>query len=803
MSANDLTLQEKCRLVGGASSWRTHPIQPVGIPSIVMSDGPNGVRGESTGATRTPGVVVPCGIALGATWDPKLVGEIGSLLGVEARRKGAQVLLAPTVNLHRTPIGGRVFESYSEDPELTARLAVAFVRGVQSHDVAVAVKHFVANDSEVDRFTVDSRVPLRALRELYLRPFEAVVREASAWGVMTAYNKLEGEHCAGNRQLLTSILRDEWGFDGVVVSDWFGSHDTVASANGGLSIAMPGPHTIYGDKLVDAVKNGLVAESAVDALVEDILRLIARTHAADRPDDFVEQSVDDLRERDLCRRAVTDGIVLLRNQDAMLPLSPAARVAIIGPNAAMTRIMGGGSASLEPLPYRSILRALEDSLDTPPVFEPGVRIDRLLPPLRSSVLRTPDSEPGLLVEYFNGFDTEAPVIASDVARSTMVRLFGSTPPNVDASAFTVVARGSFIPEVDGPHEFSAVITGGGRVSVGATTVLDDPDRTLPRSTLFFGNASEEHSATIDCVGGEPVPIEISSTGRAGFCGIRLGARALDPPDLMDRAVVAARDADVAVVVVGTNDEWETEGEDRSSIGLPGEQDELIRRVAAANPNTVVIVNAGSPVAMPWADDVAAIVLAYFGGIETGPGLTDVLLGVADPGGRLPTTYPRRLEDTPAWASYAPVDGVQTYREGMQMGYRGFEALGVEPLFPFGHGLSYGTSNWGPATLSSDSIAEGEPVTVSLTIENTGDRAVTEVVQVYIAARGDTPMKLSAFQKLSVEPGDSAAVTMVVRADAFRRWDETASKWVVDPGDCELLVARSAIDVADRLRVTVK
>ena len=805
----DFTLDEKCRLLGGASTWRTHAIERLGIPAVRMSDGPNGVRGEAVGATRTPGVCIPVGIALGATWNPALVGRLGSLLGEEATRKGVHVLLAPTVNLHRTPIGGRVFECFSEDPELTARLAVEFVLGVQSHHVAVTVKHFVANDTELDRFTVDARVPQVALRELYLRPFEAAVREAGAWGVMSAYNKIEGEFCAENRRLLGDVLRREWGFDGFVVSDWFGSHDSVASARAGLSIAMPGPQTIYGDRLAEAVVRGQLGEAEIDPLVDDVLRLIERTRAGELAADRPERTIDDPNERALCRLAVTEGLVLLRNERTVLPLSPSTRVAIVGPNADVTRIMGGGSSSLEPLPHRSILEALRDRLDHPPSFSPGVRIDKMLPPLSSGGLRTPDGRSGLLVEYRNGAALSAgasdAVVAVDVATSSMLRLFGSTPPGVDPSDFIVTLRGSFVPDTDGAHELSAVITGAGTVRVGDATVLDDPTRALPRSQLFFGNGSEEQTATIDCRAGVAVPIEMACTGRGGFLGVRLGVRASDPPNLIERAVVAAADADVAVVVVGTNDEWETEGEDRTTISLPGHQDELIRRVAAANRDTVVVVNAGSPVAMPWVDDVAAVLIAYFGGQETGPGVTAVLVGDSDPGGRLPITYPRRLEDTPAWPNYAPVDGVQTYGEGLFVGYRGFDASGTEPLFPFGHGLSYGRSEWFDAAVSRSSIRAGDGVTVSLAVVATGDRDATEVVQVYltrpVTGVDRPPKELVAWSKVVVPAGVSKTVDVEVPAQAFRRWTDDAG-WVIDAGDYELLVAASASDVRFRVPLVV-
>ncbi len=808
--AADLTLDEKATLLGGASTWRTHPVERVGIPALKMSDGPNGVRGDGLGARRTPGVVIPVGIALGATWDPDLVGELGDLLGREAVRKGAHVLLAPTVNLQRTPVGGRVFECMSEDPELTARLAVPYVRGVQQHGVAVTVKHFVVNDTEVDRMTVDVDIDGQTLRELYLRPFEAAVLEADAWGIMSAYNKLHGQHCAENRHLLTQILRDEWGFDGFVVSDWFGSHDTAAAVDAGLTVPMPGPKTIYGARLVEAVERGDVDEADLDRLVDDVLRLIDRVDARALSSERPEQSVDVPAERALTRRAAIAGMVLARNENGVLPIAPSATVALIGPNAGGTRIMGGGSASLQSFASESILDAMSTRVDGL-VHEVGTRIDRMPPPMGERTLRTPAGEPGLAVDYRNGHDFSSPVVVSDVTPSSMLRFFGSTPAGVDPNAFNVTATGSFVPEMDGPHLFSAVLTGAGTVTIGDTRVFDDPGRDLPRGPLFFGMGSEEQTAVIECRAGEPVDVAVTITGMGGFAGIRVGVRPPDPDDLIERAAEAARSADVAVVVVGTNDEWETEGEDRSTIALPGEQDELVRQVAAANPNTVVVVNAGSPVSMPWIDDVAGVVIAYFGGQEMGPGVADVLLGEADPGGRLPITYPKRLEDTPAWPHYAPVDGVQSYGEGLLMGYRGFDRTGVEPLFAFGHGLSYGQATWGEASvstaeISASELAGGAHIDIAVPISAPGDRAATVVVQGYAAPLDPrfeaAPKTLACFTKAVIEPGSSQDVTLTFAADAFRHWDADVGSWAIDTGTYELVIAASAADVRQTVQVKI-
>ena len=608
-----LTLDDKCELVAGRTNWRTHAFPEAGVPQLKMSDGPNGVRGEGHGGSGTPGVVVPAGITLGATWDPDLVGEIGSLIGTEALRKGAHVVLGPTVNLHRTPVGGRTFECYSEDPELTGALAAAYVRGVQSHDVAVTIKHFVANDTEIERMSVDVDVDERTLRELYLRPFERTVKDAQAWGMMSSYNKVAGEYAAHNRRLLTDILRDEWGFDGFVVSDWYGVHEAAPAANAGLDLEMPGPVRVYGRKLEAAIERGEVDEARVDWLVRNLLVLANRVRADERSCDVAEQSVDDPAERALTRRAAAAGTVLLRNEpivnregppSPVLPIDTAAvrRIAVVGPNAEIDRSMGGGSASLTPFAHRTLLTALTERLgpgtttDAEIVFEPGVRIDRLTPVVRKGQLVGPDGGRGVRVSYVNGSNWTGDVVLEQPSPSTLVRFFGSVPEGVDPRKFSARIEGSFVPEVDGEHTIGVVTTGPMAMAVdtgaGLEELLADREMQWPRSKEFFGHGSVEMTATIHCTAGQPVPLDIgwATASGFGFAAIRVGIRPPEPADLLERAVAAAADADVAVVMVGTNDECETEGHDRTTMDLPGRQNEHVRRVVAPNPNTARTVS---------------------------------------------------------------------------------------------------------------------------------------------------------------------------------------------------------------------
>ena len=801
---DEMTVDDACTLLGGASVWRTHPIDRLGMPEIKMTDGPNGARGQFSGDERTAAVVTPAGVCLAASFDPSLVRRIGDLLGRETRRRSAHVLLAPSVNLHRTPVGGRTFEYFSEDPELTARLAAAFVEGVQSNGVAVTVKHMVCNDTEVERLTVDVRIDERVLRELYLRPFEVAVTEAGAWGIMTAYNRLNGEFCAANHRLLQEVLRDEWGFDGFVVSDWYGAHDGVASALAGLDLEMPGPARIYGARLREAVEAGQVPADRVLELAGHLRTLAERTGAAEHPADDPERSELHDDEVALCRDAAAAGTVLLRNVDGALPLDGVRTLAVVGPGAVRTRTMGGGSASLRALRERSIADALAERFEHVEV-EVGCDIDRLAPLPDPDRVVGPDGEPGLVATYHAGRSGDGPVLATRRISTPNLQLFGVVPDGVPEDEHTIVVRGAYRCTRTGPHQVGAMASGRPRIEVGGTVVMNGVDD-LPRGDGWNGIVSTEQLAVVDATAGDLVPIEVHWP-RSRLLGIlRIGIREPQLTDPVADAVAAATGADAAVVVVGTNDEWESEGNDRTTIALPGRQDELVDAVAAANPRTVVVVNAGSPVAMPWADRVAAVVVGWFGGMEMAEAVADVLTGVRDPGGRLPTSFPHRLDDVAAMRWHDPVDGVQTYGEGFDVGYRGHDRSGVAPQWPFGHGLSYGDAEWGPATASATSLAAGSPVTVTVPLRATGARPATVVVQVYVAPVDPPvvrePKALRAWAKVVVPAGAAVDAVVEVPGSAFRRW-EPGTGWVVDPGRYDLVVAASAADVRAVLPVEVR
>lgn len=769
-----------------------------------MSDGPNGVRGESLGAYRTPGVNIPTSIVIGASWDVELAYRLGELLGREAVRKAVHVLLAPTVNLHRTPIGGRTFECFSEDPELTARLASAIVRGVQSHDVAVTVKHFAGNDTEIDRMTVDVRVDDAVLREFYLRPFEATVNDAGAWGIMSSYNKLNGAHAANNRELLHEVLRVDWGFDGFVVSDWFGAHDTVESIRAGLDIPMPGPSTIYGKRLLRAVESGHVSEAEIDERVTAVLRLMERIRTDDRPASTPERTVVDASERAVVREAAAAGTVLVRNERASLPIDSNAMrsIAVVGPNARATRTQGGGSSSLQAIETSTILDGLIERFGNERVqWRRGTSIDKLAPIVESAQLRTDEGENGWRVDYFDRNQVSGNPQRTDVTLSSVLTFFGAAPPGVDPYDFTIVVSGEFIPEVDGVHDVSLVITGMGSLEVNGETLVDDPQGLLPRGREYFGYGSEEQVHVIPMLKGKPVRFKATMRTRVGFSALRIGVRAPEDPNEMVDAVQLAKESDVAIVVVGTNDEWETEGHDRESIALPGRQDELIRRIAAVHPRTVVVVNAGAPVAMPWLNDVGAVVIGFFGGMEMGRAIADVIAGDVDPGGRLPVAYPKQLEDSPAMQHYLPVDGVQRYAEGEWFGWRGQARAGVAPLIPFGHGLSYGETLWGAPRVT---VERAWPrCTVHVPVSCVSTRGATVVVQCYVRRAGDAnPPRLAGWTKRVVSAGSHGDIAVDVPWTAFRRWNAARRSWHVEGGAWEVSVAASSLDVRSTLIIDV-
>jgi beta-glucosidase len=816
-----LTPAQQASLTAGADMWTVPGIPELGVPAITMTDGPNGARGSALlGAGVATALCVPCGSALGASWDPALIEEVGAVLGEEARTKGARVLLAPTINLHRHPLGGRGFECYSEDPLLTGRIAAGFVRGVQSRGVAATAKHLVANEAEFERTTISSVVEERALRELYLVPFELAVKEAGLLAVMTSYNRVNGRFCSEDRALLTDWLRGELGFDGVVMTDWFAVGSTVDSARAGLDLQMPGPDRFFGAPLEKAVAAGDLEPSVLEAMADRWLALIDRLGAwEDQPQ--AEESVERAEHREVAHRAAVGGTVLLRN-DGILPLSPDLSVALIGPLAARAHLMGGGSAQLKPHRAPSLYDVLSPTVRL--TLERGCDIDKTVRAM--TVTGT--------LELFASEDWTGPVHESSPLTDLRLLWFGSPSPGLDEGAFSLRATGSLVVRDTGTHHLTLVQAGRARLLVDGVVVLDGIADPPGPGTEFFGLGSEEVTVPVDLVAGTTVEVvvEFTSAGSPFLHGVKIGHQPPHHPDLIERAARAAAAADVAVVVVGTSDEWETEGHDRLTMDLPGAQDDLVRAVVAANPRTVVVVCAGAPVSMPWACDAAAILLPWLGGQEVSPALADVLYGRAEPSGRLPVTVPLRIEHSPSYGSFPGENDEVVYREGLLVGYRWYDTRHLPVAFPFGHGGSYTTFAWGPGSLSSQAFS-GDPITVSVPVTNTGDRTGSEVVQVYVRP-GKTRLtrprsELKGFVKVELAPGETRTVEVVLDHRSFAYWDDaspnhagllerlgegsvvpadsgpaprTEKGWYVDEGAVEVVLARSVTDVVEVLPLVV-
>jgi beta-glucosidase len=778
-----LDLAQKVRLLTGETFWTTYAEPAIALRPIVMSDGPVGVRGI-TWDERDTALLVPCATALAASWDPALVEQVGALLAAEARRKGVDVLLAPTVNIQRSPLGGRHFECYSEDPHLTAVIGAAYVRGVQSGGVSACVKHYVCNDSETERFTVDVRIDEGTLREIYLAPFERIVA-AGVWMVMASYNAVNGRTMTES-PLLADPLIDGWGFDGVVVSDWSAARDTVGAGNAALDLVMPGPSGPWGDALVDAVRAGTVGAAAVDEKVRRLLRLAERVGAlgAEHPSPPGPLTEVPPAAAALIRRAAAAGAVLLRN-DGLLPLDPGSlrRIAVIGPNAIAPRAQGGGSAAVTPpyvvTPAAGLRAALGGRAEV--TESVGVRTTTGPRPVESAETSDPETgEPGLRASFLAA---DGAALSSELRRAGRLVYMA---PEVPAGAVTLELRarfragaaGEYRLGVGGMGRFRLLIDGDSGINTGINTAIDadieatssdpaeavfaPPTRTVPRTLA----AGEE----VDLVLRHDFGGTGAAGGTGGTGGIDIVAVALlvEPPTRpadqeLAEALALAAAADVAVVVVGTTEGSESEGADRATLALPGRQDELVGAVVAVNPATVVVVNSGGPVLLPWRDDVPAVLATWFGGQEYGHALADILLGAVEPGGRLPVTWPAAEEDVPV-LSTTPTDGVLRYDEGPYVGHRAWLRArlrgGAAPAYAFGHGLGYTSWERGPQVVSA--LPDGG-VEVRVRVRNTGARTGREVVAVYLPDPDDPLRRLVGWHSVTAGPGDTAEVVVTVPA----------------------------------------
>ena len=655
---SQMTLEEKCSLLSGLDFWHLQPVEHLGLPAIMITDGPHGLRRQRDDADHlglnasVPATAFPTGAGLGASWNRDLIEEVGGLIAEEALAQGVSVVLGPACNIKRSPLCGRSFEYLSEDPFLSAQMAKHHIMGIQSKGVGASIKHFCANNQESRRMTVDTIVDERTLREIYLASFETAVKEAKPWTVMCSYNKLNGTYMSENKRLLSEVLRDEWGYDGAVVSDWGAVNDRPAGVAAGMDLEMPASGGINDRKVLDAVQNGQLSEAVLDKMASRLIRLILQAKDKLQPDADFDEDQHHVRAREIAGECM----VLLKNDNALLPLSPTLDFALIGSFAEMPRCQGGGSSHINPT---RVSKAL-------------IEIHNLNPSIK----------------YAPGFD-----INSD---------------------------------------------------------------------------------------------ELN-------------------PQQLEEALKLAENAGTAVIMAGLPDRYESEGYDRRHMNLPPNQNELIRAVAAVCPQVIVVLTCGSPVEMPWIEQVAAVVAGYLPGQAGAAAVADLLFGKVNPSGKLAETFPLRLSDNPSYLNFPGYNDRVEYNEGIYVGYRYYDKKDLPVLFPFGHGLSYTTFEYTDLQLDKIEMTEDEHLTVSVRVKNTGKVPGKEIIQLYLAyPQGKIPrppLELKGFYKIALKPGEEKTVKIILDRRSFAYYDLTVSDWLIESGPAEIIIGASSRDV--RLKGTVQ
>src|SRR5687767_1331031 len=787
-----MTLDEKISMLAGADLWHSVGVPRLGIPQFKMTDGPNGARG-AWGDMGPQSVATPVGIAMGATWNPDLIEKVGNVLADEVKAKGAHILLAPTVNIHRTPIAGRNFECFAEDPFLSGIIASAYIKGIQDKGAGACIKHFVANDQEFERHSMSSEVDERSLREIYLEPFRIAIRNSKPWAVMSAYNRVNGVYACQNDHTLKDILKDEWGFDGIVMSDWFGTYDENVPA-GGLDLEMPGPARWMAKELVQkALDSGALSMEELDDKIRRLLGVLEKAGSFDNPELQPERAEDRPEHRLIIREAAREAIVLLKNDNGLLPLDKAKSIAVIGPYARTAQILGGGSAGVTPhyatSPFDGIRTRAGNQIKVETA--PGCFIYKNLPAPAPDTLFTSDERAGLNLSLFDNTELSGQPAYSDVISRPQFGWFEDTVPNVNQEAFSLRMEGFFMPQENGLHIFTVNAIGRARLFIDDELVIDH---------WAESESGQQKMVELELTAGKgyPVRVEYSWKGNKRWRSLSLGHLPPRSDDLIGEAVDLAKRSDVVVLIAGLSNEWESEGFDRVDMKLPGAQDKLIERVVAANSNTVVVLNVGSAVEMPWIDKVPAVIQLWYDGQEQGNALSDVLFGDVNPSGKLPTTIPVRLQDNPAYINYPGENGKVRYGEGLFVGYRYYDKKELAPQFPFGHGLSYTTFEYDNLHLSTDQTTPEKGLDVSFDVTNTGKRAGKEVAQLYVrdikCSLARPEKELKAFAKIELAPGETKTVTLHMDREAFWFYDPARGGWVTEPGEMEILIGSSSRDI---------
>ena len=787
---SQMTVDEKIEMLGGINDFYTRPIPRLGIPSLKMSDGPIGVH--DYGLTTA----YPAGIALAASWDMELAQQFGTSMGKDARARGVHFILGPGMNIYRAPMCGRNFEYFGEDPFLASRMAVGVVLGMQSQRVIATVKHFVGNNSEFARMTLSSDIDERTLREIYLPAFEASVKEGKAGAVMDAYNLVNGDYMTQNNHLNNEILKKEWGFDGIVMSDWGATHDGVAAAIGGMDLEMPSPSFMNSNALLPALKDGRVSVAILDDKVRRILRKAMEFGFFDQPQTDTDIPSYSQEGRRIALEMARGGMVLLKNSDNVLPLDPnkVKTIAVIGPDAFPAVPGGGGSSETKPFNAVSYLEGISNRLGTKTKVLYTVDAPVLDDVFESSEFVTvPGGESGLKGEYFSNDQLQGtPALVRTDKHIHFDWGEGSFAANQPVDHFSVRWTGYFVPKETGDYTFFSSADDGVRLFLADENVIDD---------------WQPHAQTVDSYarhleGGQAYKIRFEYFESVGSAIAGFGVTRAE--SYIGRATKAiAAKADAVIICVGFDPKTESEGSDRT-FQLPGGQDELIRQISSVNKNTIIVITGGGNVDMTqWVDRVPAILHAWYSGQEGGNALAQIVFGDYSPSGKLPVSFERRWEDNPTYHSYYPAKGESRvqYSEGVFVGYRQYDRSEIKPLFAFGHGLSYTTFEYGKLSVTPATGSLNVPVTVSFDVKNTGHREGAEVAELYVGdshASVPRPVKeLKGFAKVNLRPGESKRVTIKLDRRAFSFYDVRKSDWKAEAGEFSVLVGASSDDI--RLR----
>ncbi|KAK9492032.1 putative beta-glucosidase K [Lipomyces doorenjongii] len=783
------SLSDKISLLSGRDFWHTNSLPAFNVPSIRVSDGPNGVRGTKF-VDGIPAACLPCGTGLAATWDQDLA-------------KGAHCWLGPTVCIQRSPLGGRGFESMAEDPYATGKLAAAYINGVQSTGVVSVIKHWFANDQEHERVGVNVVASERALREIHMLPFQIALSDAAPGGVMSCYNKVNGKHVSENREFLDCLLREEWQWKGLIMSDWFGTYSTAEAINAGLDLEMPGPTRQRGQLLDLALSTRKVSRATVDTRTRNVLEFVRRCSkvavaAEEGGRNFPE-------DRKLNRQLAGDSVVLLKNEGGLLPLKrPFRSIALIGPNMKNTSFCGGGSAYIQPYytvsPYDGIVGQLPPDAEVR--YEVGASASGWNPLLQGQDVTTPEGLPGMRIRFYRQAPTmsDREIIDESLLPDSSWLLMGYSHPKLDRLFYAEV-EGDFVSQATGPFEFGLAVYGSARLFVDGQLLIDNS--VVQRGgTFYFGKGTLEEKADMHLTQGQKYRIKVefesapsSKLVKPGVVNFGGGAgrvgllSAIDPEVGIQKAVSAALQSDVTILCVGMTRDQESEGFDKPDMELPRSLPRLVSAILAAAPDTIIVTQSGAPFNMPWAEEAKTHLHAWLAGNETGNGIADVIFGKTCPSGKLPLSFPRRLEDTPTYLNFGSERGRVIYGKDVYVGYRYYEKVDRDVLYPFGHGLSYTTFTYDKLTVTSSHV--------SLEITNSGAVPGAEVVQLYIAANEATtsirrPKKeLKGFQKIYLQAGETQRVEMALDRFSTAFWDEELHCWVCERGVYRVLVGSSS------------